>query len=457
MDKITASESCVSHLAKYSFDVPLGMDSNKKLKRLRIGFCKVPIFWANFFFATVVLAADVAQAVSLPLWLDSANGTGQVARIGSFFIMSFSCLSLIFIFGLGTMLIKIFAPENLGEAEKNFPHLLLLFIGLSDALYWVMTGYAGRGYRTPPYLQAILGNFLIPLTIILRIVVLHKRPTRLKLFCGLGVFFGLFICLIPTIFPKFNDQASLDDGVQLDNTSRVIWPLIFMFGSLPLASMNVLQERGVKMENSSEEQVNIVFFLFWTSTYEFLSILLLSWVDILPWFGDSEISTFANNWWTGLQCMFGGVGCGSAPGVSGLINMLAHIVSHLGSANLLRHAEGATWLAIVVSLVTPLGFLFWTLFSESPFMWHPECHVSTWFSIGALFIMVPATFIYNMGGPEITEDPNGANSERREIYISANSVILQCRSSSSVYDVEQPLLHNSDRHGISYDAVNITD
>ena len=62
---------------------------------------------------------------------------------------------------------------------------------------------------------------------------------------------------------------------------------------LPLATMNVLQERGVKMENSSEEQVNIVFFLFWTSTYEFLSILLLSWVDILPWFGDSEISTFA--------------------------------------------------------------------------------------------------------------------------------------------------------------------
>ena len=170
MDKITASESCVSHLAKYSFDVPHGMDSNEKLKRLRIGFCKVPIFWANFFFATVVLAADVAQAVSLPLWLDSANGTGQVARIGSFFIMSFSCLSLIFIFGIGTMLIKTFAPETLGEAEKNFPHLLLLFIGLSDALYWVTTGYAGRGYRTPPYLQAILGNFLIPLTIILRLV-----------------------------------------------------------------------------------------------------------------------------------------------------------------------------------------------------------------------------------------------------------------------------------------------
>ena len=170
MDKITASELCVSDHTNYTFDVPHGMDSNEESKRLRIGFCKVPIFWANFFFATVVLVADVAQAVSLPLWLDSANGNGQVARIGSYFIMSFSCLSLIVIFGLGTMLIKILVPENLGEAEKNFPHLLLFSVGLSDALYWVMTGYAGRGHRTPPYLQAILGNFLIPLTILLRLV-----------------------------------------------------------------------------------------------------------------------------------------------------------------------------------------------------------------------------------------------------------------------------------------------
>ena len=49
------------------------------------------------------------------------------------------------------------------------------------------------------------------------------------------------------------------------------------------------------------------------------------------------------------------------------------------------------------SLVTPLGFIFWTLFTESPFKWHPEGHVSTWFSIGALALMVPAIFVYNMG------------------------------------------------------------
>lgn len=49
------------------------------------------------------------------------------------------------------------------------------------------------------------------------------------------------------------------------------------------------------------------------------------------------------------------------------------------------------------SLVTPLGFLFWTLFKESPFQWHPAAHTSTWCSIGALVIMVPAIYFYNTG------------------------------------------------------------
>nr|XP_058940519.1 uncharacterized protein LOC131768824 [Pocillopora verrucosa] len=83
-----------------------------------------------------------------------------------------------------------------------------------------------------------------------------------------------------------------------------------------------------------------------------------------------------------------------------------HVLSFVGGANLLRHAEGATWLAIVTSLVTPLGFIFWTLFNETPFKWHPASHVSTWFSIGALAIMVPAIFVYNMGAPEISLDTN---------------------------------------------------
>ncbi|CAB4042572.1 crt homolog 2-like, partial [Paramuricea clavata] len=52
------------------------------------------------------------------------------------------------------------------------------------------------------------------------------------------------------------------------------------------------------------------------------------------------------------------------------------------------------------AVVTPLGFLFWTIFRESPFTFHPAIHITTWFSIVALLPMVPAIFIYNTGQEE---------------------------------------------------------
>lgn len=51
--------------------------------------------------------------------------------------------------------------------------------------------------------------------------------------------------------------------------------------------MNVLEEKGLKMENkTSRKGINLVFFLFWTSTYQFLCVALLFWADILPWYGN---------------------------------------------------------------------------------------------------------------------------------------------------------------------------
>lgn len=162
---------------------------------------------------------------------------------------------------------------------------------------------------------------------------------------------------------------------------------------------------------SSKKGINLLYFLFWTSSYQLLCVGLLFWLDILPWYGNvSNIQEFGENWWFGVQCFFGAAGCDSTSGTRGTIFILMYVLSYVGGANLLRHAEGATWLAIVTSLVTPLGFIFWTLFDESPFKWHPAGHVSTWFSIGALAIMVPAIFVYNMGAPEISM--NGNQSEQ---------------------------------------------
>ena len=50
--------------------------------------------------------------------------------------------------------------------------------------------------------------------------------------------------------------------------------------------MNVIIERGVKMENQiSRRRINLTYFLFWTSLYQLICVGLLFWIDILPWYG----------------------------------------------------------------------------------------------------------------------------------------------------------------------------
>ena len=139
-----------------------------KSKKIKVGFCEIRLFWANLLFAFVAVAGQVGQNVSLPLWIDSVNGNHSGKSVDSYFVLSFASLSFVIIFGLGTLFIKIFSPQALGETEKRFPHLLLFFVGFCHASSGALVVFASKGSRTPPYLQAILGNFLIPLTILFR-------------------------------------------------------------------------------------------------------------------------------------------------------------------------------------------------------------------------------------------------------------------------------------------------
>ena len=139
-------------------------------KRIKIAFLNrsVPLLWANLFFAIVLLSAEVGNRVVLPLWVDSANGTVTGATMNPYFALSFSSIVFFIIFGLGTMFIRVFSPKDIGDTEERFPHLLLFLVGFCDALNGVLILFACKGSRTPPYLQAILGNFLIPLTVLFR-------------------------------------------------------------------------------------------------------------------------------------------------------------------------------------------------------------------------------------------------------------------------------------------------
>lgn len=152
----------------------------RKAKTAKIGHVEIPLFWANLFFSFVAIAGQVGQNVSLPLWIDSTNGNRSGTSVDSYFVLSFASLSFVVIFGLGTLFIRIYSPQDIGETEKRFPQFLLFLIGLCDALNGAMIVFASKGSRTPPYLQAILGNFGIPLTILFRWVQISRVDSKFE-------------------------------------------------------------------------------------------------------------------------------------------------------------------------------------------------------------------------------------------------------------------------------------
>ena len=175
--------------------------SYKRRKTLKFGRFEVSLTVANIFFAFLAILGQVGQNVTLPLWIDSnvvpasggdiiyknatgslfvagysANhsnttgngGSGYQPRVDSFFVYSFTCISFVVIFGTALIFIRIFQPHRLGETERRFPHWNMFLVGFFDAFNGVLLMFASSGFRTAPYLQAILGNFLIPLTILFR-------------------------------------------------------------------------------------------------------------------------------------------------------------------------------------------------------------------------------------------------------------------------------------------------
>ncbi len=153
----------------------------------------------NLVFAGAAVIGQVGQNVSLPLWIsatdsfsnpnctdESSYETGNSSNNNSspemdpYFVLSSASFSFVIIFGtclLVILLVQFILNQLFNERRfrfitvKNdllFPQWQFMLIGLFDALNGVLVVFASPPTRTAPFLQAILSNSAIPLTILFR-------------------------------------------------------------------------------------------------------------------------------------------------------------------------------------------------------------------------------------------------------------------------------------------------
>lgn len=141
-----------------------------------------------------VITSRVGSYVVTPLWLDFFNGftfdaynvtniTGTSSQspfvpafpaklishsVGAHFIVFGQWGYSALVSGIILLCILICCPTNITKADRNFPKRSFFIIGFSQALSSLLMGYASSGTRVAPYLQAILGNFNIPVQFTMR-------------------------------------------------------------------------------------------------------------------------------------------------------------------------------------------------------------------------------------------------------------------------------------------------
>ena len=129
----------------------------------------------HLIFAFLAIIGQVGQNVSLPLWANAASSTCSTHRnndthgiMNPYFILSFASFSFVIVFGVLTLLTLLISRKSINKESLRFPQWQFVLIGVCDAFNGMLVVFASPSVRTAPFLQAILGNIIIPLTIILR-------------------------------------------------------------------------------------------------------------------------------------------------------------------------------------------------------------------------------------------------------------------------------------------------
>ncbi|XP_071944136.1 crt homolog 3-like [Antedon mediterranea] len=373
----------------------------------------------NVFLTVMTVITNVAMNVSLPLYSESmdktnTNGTNRVDEYPVLFLSSFW-----FPFVFFSIVFLNSWCQGCSSMRSSVPQRTMILCGALNSVNGLLVVYASDPTRTAPELQAVLSTSIIPFTVVCRYLILRKGVGKGRLVCTVVVLIGLFISLEPVIFDVDQSTSSSSDSLSESSSSgtRVMWPFLFALGFLPLGIFNVVIEKELKKDDTES-----FIFLAWIQLYNFIFILLLFWTDFIPGFGAaSNPSEFWDHFVYGTKCMYGqDPECHSATYLS-LLFIVSYCLANLFIILLVRFAEGAIYLVIVQSLVTPCGAIFWTFFKPEPsFHWHPVFNLATGFTLLGLVIMVPAVVMYNYLGKKDDDDVtstavNEVNVDRADI------------------------------------------
>jgi len=364
----------------------------------------------------VLVVATTAQDISIPIWLHSfGNHYG-----GPYFIMVYSSLCFAIFFTFGYIFLRYTLFRELRKFATYTPPFwenikYITAVGVLDALNGIIIIYASDPERTPPVLQPVLGNSAIIWSILLsKFHVTRKRKY-------LNIWVVLSIVLVIAGVGVMVGPVVAEHGVDsITGVSHIGWISVFILGVIPGAWYNVMQQRvldhmrhrrletGVMvnvndnddMESTIEEQplmldlegyysqLDIWFVLSISCIIQLFVVLLLIWVNFIPWFGFGTKLHLLES----VQCYFGYYDDCHTTWWVGLVFLSSYILTYFTS--IVINETSANYNEFVGSLIAPLSVAFWYLFPEV--VEAPVEPPPLWAAITALVLLTISTMMWRL-------------------------------------------------------------
>jgi len=292
-----------------------------------------------------IIIGSVGQQVCLPLFLGSFGGS-----TGQYFVILW-CSVLFNVFFWPIVFHRMKTGVITSEMRKYKKHWKLILIGIFDALNGILIVFSSSLGRTPGALQAILGQTIIPFTIIFSKLILRKTYKFDQILGAILTILGVLVSLIPI----FNDFSV--------GPVKIYWPIIFLCGMIPAVLMNIFEE---DVFHDIPKYDNI-YLLAWESLYQVLTVLLLFWADIIPGFGTSDnLDMWSPRIKDGLICFWNPWNAESNKCdycfLTGILFTFAYCFSYIYGASMMKMASANT--TAIISAISPAFVIFfWIIFT----------------------------------------------------------------------------------------------
>eukprot|EP01126_Amoeba_proteus_P000900 TRINITY_DN10256_c0_g1_i6.p1 TRINITY_DN10256_c0_g1~~TRINITY_DN10256_c0_g1_i6.p1 ORF type:complete len:727 (+),score=112.41 TRINITY_DN10256_c0_g1_i6:393-2573(+) len=349
--------------------------------------------WMVWLLSLVFLIATTTKEVGMTNWLKRL-APSETNSLSAYVVIFYGSFFLLLVSSVGA------AACWLGKGKPRPPKFYSnskwylscgTFLSLGTVLF-VMTGAT---QKTPAPVQVVVSNSRIAWSVLISLFLFSRQDRSYTVVHWFGllsllfVVIGIVLLLIPVI-----QLSKGSSGI----TEDVILGFTYLLGNISLSMFPLLVERSYlhrkKFIPGTSGTFNIFLFTFWISFVQFIIVVCLFWLDILPILGSIpnwNINSFFRTFAAESTCLFQVNSCPDSVWM-GFIFVLAWWIQILMVVKLSH--ESSNYVQILVTASTCLNYLFWMTFPN--FLADVPPVQTLWASL-PLWSVLPSLFLFLLG------------------------------------------------------------